>query len=106
MRASVLAIGLALILAGQAAAQGGEKHSDEDIRKAEASLRHELRGPLMVYIIDAPREPFLRGVEFDRIVLLVGRPFYRFRATTGEGYWVLDPSRIFAFASDSPPPKK
>lgn len=101
MRASALAIGLALLLAGPAAAQGtAEKYSEEDLRKAEQSLRQELRGPLLVYVIDTPREPFLRGVEFDRIILLAGRPFYRFRSR--DSVHLLDPGRIFAFETAAP----
>ena len=62
MRAVVLVLGLAVVLAAPAAARGQEaKFTEADMRKAEEELRRELRGPLMVYIIDAPREPFHSG---------------------------------------------
>jgi hypothetical protein len=106
MRAIVLALVL-VVLGGKAVAQAPEPRITEaDVRKAEESLRKELRGPLLVYIIDSPREPFLRGVEFERIVLLAERPFYRFRSVSArDTYWLLDPSHIFSFAVEGPPRK-
>jgi hypothetical protein len=100
MRTAVLALSLLLVVEASERARGGEtKITEAEVAKATKDLREQMPGTISVFIIDSPREPFVRAAQFKDVVLLAGRPFYRFRQDSA--FVLLDPSRIFAIVVDA-----